>query len=395
MTERELRRRLREHRLPDEEGAERRAWQLVSSAYAERRPAGRRASRRPRLAFAVVLLAALVAVGLSPPGEAVGEWIRDAVRPGRAPSRPALVSLPAAGRLLVESAQGPWIVQRDGSMRRLGDYDDASWSPGGRFVVATRGRQLVALDPKGDVRWSLTRGQRVSRPAWSPPDGFRVAYLSGRSLRVVAGDGTGDHLLARRVALTGPAWRPGRAHTLAYVRPGGGITVARADTRRRLWSAGAAGLPVIQLAWTSDGRRLVGLDRRGLRVFDSRGKLLATGKMPRGTRAEEIAIQPAGHSLVLIRHAPNGGSEVVSLSLRDPAAGERRLFAGVGRFTDLAWSPDGRWLLVAWRDADQWLLLRSARVLKVDAVSNIGRQFNPGGRVPAAFPRLGGWCCAR
>jgi hypothetical protein len=32
---------------------------------------------------------------------------------------------------------------------------------------------------------------------------------------------------------------------------------------------------------------------------------------------------------------------------------------------------------------------------KLNAVSNIGRQFNPGGRAHAAFPGLGGWCCAR
>ena len=53
-------------------------------------------------------------------------------------------ALPAAGELLVESAQGPWIVHDDGSKRLLGDSDAATWSPHGLFVAATGGRELVA-----------------------------------------------------------------------------------------------------------------------------------------------------------------------------------------------------------------------------------------------------------
>jgi hypothetical protein len=71
---------------------------------------------------------------------------------------------------------------------------------------------------------------------------------------------------------------------------------------------------------------------------------------------------------------------------------ERRVFAGPGRFTGLAWSPDGRWLLLAWREADQWLFIHpeDERVL---AVSNISRQFDPGGNGNSGFPRVSGWCC--
>jgi len=65
----------------------------------------------------------------------------------------------------------------------------------------------------------------------------------------------------------------------------------------------------------------------------------------------------------------------------------------VGRISSLAWSPNGRWLLLAWRDADQWLFIRSAAVRRVQAVSNISRQFNPGARREPVFPDLGGWCC--
>src|ERR671934_220788 len=44
---------------------------------------------------------------------------------------PTLFRLPAPGRLLVESSEGPWVVQPDGSKRLLGRFLDASWSPHG------------------------------------------------------------------------------------------------------------------------------------------------------------------------------------------------------------------------------------------------------------------------
>ena len=64
------------------------------------------------------------------------------------------------------------------------------------------------------------------------------------------------------------------------------------------------------------------------------------------------------------------------------------VFAGTGGFTDLAWSPDGRWLLVAWAGADQWLFLRPDGGGRVRAVGSIAEQFGGG-----PFPKLGGWCC--
>ena len=72
-------------------------------------------------------------------------------------AKPALRSLPAAGELLVESEQGPWIVREDGSKRLLGDYEEASWSqPRGLYVAATDGRTLLAVEPDGTVRWTIT-----------------------------------------------------------------------------------------------------------------------------------------------------------------------------------------------------------------------------------------------
>ena len=111
---------------------------------------------------------------------------------------------------------GVWVVQADGSKRRLGGWREASWSPFGRFVVVARANELAALEPDGDVRWSLAR-PRVRFPRWAGDRiDTRIAYVSGRSLRVVAGDGTGDRLLRRNVASVAPAWLPGEGFRLAY-----------------------------------------------------------------------------------------------------------------------------------------------------------------------------------
>ena len=140
MTEANVRDALLSTPVPDELEAQRRAWVVVRTAYAEREPAPKR-THRLRLLVAVAAVAALVAAALSPPGRSVGGWIRDRVA-GADEAEPALVSLPSAGRLLVVSEQGPWIVRLDGSKRLLGDYDDASFSPNGLFVVVTKGRRL-------------------------------------------------------------------------------------------------------------------------------------------------------------------------------------------------------------------------------------------------------------
>ena len=177
--------------IPDEDGARERSWAVVSAAFAEREPQPSRRSWKP---VAAVALAVVVVAGLlSPPGRAVLDEIRQVV--GVEESAPALFSLPAPGRLLVTADSGVWIVDEDGSKRLLGDYREASWSPFGRFVVAARANELVALTPGGTVRWSLARPE-VRLPRWGGNrTDTRIAYFSRGQLRVVGGDGKGDRLL--------------------------------------------------------------------------------------------------------------------------------------------------------------------------------------------------------
>ena len=171
---------------------------------------------------------AVVAGLLSSPGRAVLDEIRDVV--GVEESAPALFSLPASGQLLVTADSGAWVVDEDGSKRLLGAYGEASWSPFGRFVVASRQNELAALTPQGDVRWTLARPD-VRFPRWGgTKTDTRIAYFARRGLRVVGGDGEGDRLLDELAAERAPVWQEGTGHRLAYARRDGSVRVVDVDT---------------------------------------------------------------------------------------------------------------------------------------------------------------------
>lgn len=379
----ELRRRLERLELPDEHEARLRAWKLVEAAFAEREPVPHpRARLRPALALAVLVV--LVAGALSPPGRALIETVRETI--GVEEAAPALFELPTSGRLLVTSARGAWVVRQDGSKRLLGRYREASWSPNGLYVVAARATELVALDPdNGELRWSLPR-RDVRHPRWAGSrTDTRIAYLSGNSLRVVAGDGAGDRLLVASVERIAPAWRPGAGRVLAYAA-GGAVHARSAETGRRLWTRRIG--PVSELAWSRDGSSLVVRGARRLVVLGADGSLRLDLLRPPAAPVAAAALSQDGRSLAFVQRARGRSTLWVIPRLRPDGSAARRVFSGAGRFSDVEWSPDGRWLLLAWRDADQWVFLRSAGVRRLEAVSEISRQFRS-----RAFPDLGGWCC--
>ncbi len=212
-----MRKELERIEIPDEHEARERSLAVVRAAFAEHEPQPQRRSWKPIAAIALALV--VVAGLLSPPGRAVLDEIREVV--GVEKAQPALFSLPAPGRLLVTADSGAWVVEQDGSKRLLGPYREASWSPFGRFVVASRPNELVALTPEGEVRWSLAR-PNVRFPRWGGTrTDTRIAYITGNELRVVGGDGKGDRVLDRRGRREAPVWRPGGGHVLAYARADG------------------------------------------------------------------------------------------------------------------------------------------------------------------------------
>jgi hypothetical protein len=382
MNERKVREALRDAPL-DDAAARARALAVVRAAYREREPAPARPRRfAPALAvLACALAAGVVALSVSAPGDAVARWVREVLGTGRPHARPALVRVPGGGRLLVGSAGAVWVVSPDGSRRRLGDFDGASWSPRGLYAVVWRDRELLAVEPTGVVHWSLARSAPIASARWSPLDGFRVAYVSGRTLRVVNGDGTDDRTLAAATAAVAPAWRPDTAHVVAYADRRDRVHVVPVDGGRELWRSSVPG--VFELAWSPDGRRLVAATPRRLVVLGRNGRRLAVRTLPRGVVADSVSFSPRGRLAVVRRGA--GRSDVV--------VGGRSLFSGPGRFGRVTWSPSGGRLLVPWPEADQWLFL-AADGGRAAAVANIERQFARG---PArhAFPDAVEWCCAR
>lgn len=197
---------MKDFRAPDEQEAVQRAWHVVRAAYQSRQPvAWPRRHARPLVAGALV--AAAVAAVLSPAGRSVIHSLRKAV--GVQHAQTELFSLPARGRLLVSGKSGTWVVNADGSRRRIGAYRDATWSPHGLYIAATKANELVVVDPKGNARWTLPR--RSPRfPAWTGTfTDTRIAYVAGGRLHVVAGDGTNDVTIGP-AARVPPVWLPGR-----------------------------------------------------------------------------------------------------------------------------------------------------------------------------------------
>ena len=215
-----MKRELESIEIPGESEARARAWNVVSVCL-RRPPAGRAPSQvAPRDCGRRRRRCCRRGAELAGPGRAR----RGSRVVGVERAQPALFSLPSTGQLLVASDAGVWVVQEDGSKRLLGPYREASWSPFGRFVVAARENELTALEPDGDVRWTLARPGAGS-PRWT---GTRVRHAdcvfdrTGITPRVVAGDGAGDGQVCAASARKVPAaWKPGAGFVLALVAPSG------------------------------------------------------------------------------------------------------------------------------------------------------------------------------
>ncbi|MEA2124898.1 MAG: hypothetical protein QOI80_1680 [Solirubrobacteraceae bacterium] len=350
--------RLRRAVTPDADGARERARRVVLASAPQ--PTRR---RRWRLVAAAAVLLGVLAV--TPPGDALARWVRDLV--GRdAPARVAvhLGRLPFGGLVLATGPHGVYVGGSSGRRRRLGDYESAAWSPHGRFIAVTRGDLLRAIDPVGKVRWTLIASGPVADPRWSSA-GYRIAYRRDDDLRVVAGDGSGDHPLVDAVAPVPAAWRQGPANQVAVARADGDVELWAADTGARVW--GRAVGAVRMLAWRPDGRLVVVTRDRVLTLAGATGRVMRERRVADGvTRA---ALSPTGDRVAL------------AYDRRVTILGERahaRLVAG-DTITSLTWSTEGSVLLAG--TSDQWFFLPA-----------------DGGEVTAGsvsgLDRVDGWCCA-
>ncbi len=136
--------------------------------------------RRARAAGILVLPVAAVlvaAIALTPAGATVTRIINRALAPVHV-SRAVALSLPTAGKLLLSNALGTWVVSTHGSVRRLGPWTQADWSPRGKYLAVASADALAAIDPTGKLAWRLPE-RAVSDPTWYWPSGYRIAYRSG------------------------------------------------------------------------------------------------------------------------------------------------------------------------------------------------------------------------
>jgi Tol biopolymer transport system component len=282
------------------------------------------------------LQATLLAGGLllTTAGADVRSWISDAVTPKTEPARS--VALPGGGRLLTAGRDGLFVRTSDGPRRIFGDVGEATWSPRGLFVVATRGIELIAVSPRGDRRWSLHHRAAIHHPRWAP-SGYQIAYLSGGSVFLVDGDGSND---ARLAAADGaaPAWRPVQGSSqLAYAN---GRSVVLRDTidRRVLFSTRVAHRP-LALSWSKDGQRLLVVERDRIQLLNQFGARLRTSHAPRGTRNVTGTFAPAGRDWTLVR-TQGASSRLMLVSGQDTL----KVLELAGRVDGVTYSPSGRWL---------------------------------------------------
>lgn len=394
MDEKALRTALLSQPVPDEHIAEERTWEAVRAAYLGREPVPRRRRSRRRLLLVVLLAGAGVALALSPAGGAIGGWIQDVV--GRDSADPsdtvapaaAPLSLPAAGQLLVGADGNVWIVDPDGTQTALGPYDGAMWSPRRVFVAAWTENELVALDPEagGFVHWTIS-GDTIDDARWSA-SGHRLAYRSGKALRVVTENGARDHQLAANVAPIAPAWRPGKQEVVAFVDGAGRVTLADGDSGKVAWRTERIAAPAA-LAWSSDAETLFVLSDRQLRVFTPAGKPGSVLRLPPETIGTGLAARPGSPEVAYSVFSPTTGIGTLFASNGEET---RILFAGAGLLDDPTWSPDGRYLLVGWPGADQWVSIPAAPRQAQTTIGDIASRFAPAGG-QGGFPQILDWCC--
>jgi hypothetical protein len=391
MNDDDFRKRLQRAQAPGETEAAERAWSVVRAAHAERARVPW-IERHSRLVVVLAAIAAVAVAAVTPPGRAVVDTVRNTVAEEPPPEN-AFDRIPGGGRLLVLSASGPWVVHEDGSKRLLGHYEDAAWSPRGLFVVATQGGRLVTLDSdSGDVRWSLSRSERVADPRWSGGGlDTRIAYRSGSSLHVVAGDGAPDSVLADDVPPVAPAWQLG-SHVLGYAGSDGRIHVVDVDSSRELWRTPRV-KGVRQILF--DGKRVLAVTTREIWVFGPQKRALFE-RVARGHTILSVALVPV-HGVVLgdYDEAADATELVVPTCSTSGAClliPDIHVYRGAGRVGDLTSSPDGRWLVAASPNADQFLFFRRLpRLGKVVSVSDVTREFGPSGTGAESFPGIAGW----
>ena len=344
------------------------------AAYAEREPAPwpRRTLGR---AIAVAVVAAVVAARRSARRAArSSDSIRRRSASSNAPARAVLAPRARAGCSSTRPRR-PWLVDAG---RLASGCSGATARRRGRrtgcFVAATRANELVALDPKGGVRWTLARPD-VALPGLGGHAHRHADRLLRRDgLHIVAGDGTGDRLLGRRAASCRPPGGPGPA-ACSPTSDGPTCRAQDTDTGAVLWRRrGPAGR---QLAWSADGRTLLVFSPHRTRAYEG-AKVVAADDPSDATADRDAAFVGRTPEVAAIRVAGDG-SNVFSLS------SGRTFFRGTGVFA-AARVVAGRALAARDVADGEPVGLRPYEAAEARRRLAYTQQFGRGARVE-------GWCC--
>jgi hypothetical protein len=398
-----LRRGLDGIRPPDEADALERAVAISLAEQTEaRRPAVRVGSAR-RLVGAVLAAAAVLVVALTPAGAAVRHWVGDAVDGASNEGvRPALTHVPSGGSLLVSSGPDQFAVSSDGSTKLLGSYDSVAWSAQAHYVAGAQGSRLAAIEPDGDLRWSITAPGPVSDQTWAPGC-CRVGYRSEGGLFVVNGDGTDPHEVVNRVAPVAPAWMPtvydietqASPNVLAYVNDRDRLATINTDNGASSASAPLSAQPIV-ISWL-DQQRILAIEPGGLEIVDTADGFVRELPVQLNGPITSAAVAPDGGSVAVLTQsdgAVNGVRSTLRLIQLDKHDDnpERVLFSESGRYDGPVFSPDGSRIELGWRKADQWRFVSTARGVDPVAIGGITREFD--GSRNGEMPRIDGWCCS-
>ena len=238
----EVRRALQRIQAPDEIDAQRRAWALVRASFDAREPVSwQRRNRRPLLVGGRSRSSSCWPRSSRRPAERSSASVRDAVTPDEHTSKPKpALTVTARRRLaprqLEQRARGSSIPTG-----RSGGSGPGGRAPGRRTRSTSRSRARTRSrrsTPDGTTRWALDAPRQRPRRALvarAPERGCRIAYLNGRQLRVVAGDGTGDARAAERRGHDAARVAARLSHELAFSTIDGRIELVRRDSAKTIW----------------------------------------------------------------------------------------------------------------------------------------------------------------
>jgi WD40 repeat protein len=269
-----------------------------------------------------------------------------------------------------------WDVKTGQKSRSLNEHTswvmDLVWSPDGSMLAqgaedgeiilweARSGKQLRSFhDPAG---W-------VNNLAWSP-DGKEIAESGGQNAIKIWDIQTGQQVRTwdvKSLTVVDLAWSPD-ASMLASISYEGGTTLWDASTGEPLRSLGS-NYGSADLSWSPQGDRLStsypypDFEGEQVTLWDPHtGELVLTKQ-----GIHDIAWSPLGDTVASISDNGTGlGKDDTTLVLWDPQTGKEIRNFNTGTFlTHIAWSPDGKLLVVSGaQEADHALMVLDAQTGK-------------------------------